>query len=243
MTLYGRGGFHLLGMSPGQDCSPPVGLRLIRLSTVETVGLTGLYVLYVVEVQRRWVRLMGVTAHPTGAWVAQQARIPDQRSVEQLAAPGPHPSLYHGIHARNSDAAAHDRDPGVGEDDVEQGRVRAVPIPDQVAHWASGVLEVHHEVAGGLGHPGGRRVRGGAEDPHAGLACSMTARTYILALVSVMVSMKSAASSASACERRTGSRSWRPGAGRGRCRPRAASPTVGAATLIPRVSSSSCTRR
>jgi len=42
--------------------------------TVETVGLTRLYVLFVVEVQRRCVHLVGITAHPTGAWVAQQAR-------------------------------------------------------------------------------------------------------------------------------------------------------------------------
>jgi hypothetical protein len=42
--------------------------------TVETVGLTRLYVLFVVQVQRRAVHLLGITAHPTGAWVAQQAR-------------------------------------------------------------------------------------------------------------------------------------------------------------------------
>jgi transposase InsO family protein len=42
--------------------------------TVETVGLTRLYVLFVVEVQQRCVHLVGITAHPTGAWVAQQAR-------------------------------------------------------------------------------------------------------------------------------------------------------------------------
>jgi hypothetical protein len=41
---------------------------------METVGLTRLYVLFVVEVQRRAVYLVGITAHPTGAWVAQQAR-------------------------------------------------------------------------------------------------------------------------------------------------------------------------
>jgi transposase InsO family protein len=42
--------------------------------TVETVGLTRLFVLFVVEVQRRRVHLAGITTHPTGAWVTQQAR-------------------------------------------------------------------------------------------------------------------------------------------------------------------------
>ena len=42
--------------------------------TVETIGLTRLYVLFVVELDRRRAHLAGITAHPSGAWVAQAAR-------------------------------------------------------------------------------------------------------------------------------------------------------------------------
>jgi putative transposase len=50
------------------------GLLATDFFTVETVGMIRLYALFVVEVQRRTVHLMGITAYPTGGWVAPQAR-------------------------------------------------------------------------------------------------------------------------------------------------------------------------
>jgi hypothetical protein len=50
------------------------GILTCDFFTVDTVFLKRIYVLFFIELSTRQAHVAGMTAHPTGAWVAQQAR-------------------------------------------------------------------------------------------------------------------------------------------------------------------------
>ena len=72
------------GLDPSPDRTGPTWGEFLRAQattmlacdffTVDTVLLRRLYVLFFIELDTRKVYVAGVTAHPTGAWVIQQAR-------------------------------------------------------------------------------------------------------------------------------------------------------------------------
>ena len=97
----------------------------------------------------------------------QMGRVPDEGTVQELAAASPDPAFDYRVHAGRPHVAQYGPDPGVGEDRAERGGEVRTPIADHELDLVRLPAEAHQQVAGLLGGPFPRRVQGDAEDADA----------------------------------------------------------------------------
>ncbi len=123
--------------------SQAAGMVAADFFTVETVGLARQYVLFFIEVRSRRVHLAGITAHPTGDWVAQQARNLLLDLGEQAdPVPVPDPGQRHEVHGHVR-CGVHRRRVGGAEDSSAQSpreclcRTMGADRPDRVPGLAA----------------------------------------------------------------------------------------------------------
>ena len=81
-------------------CSQASSMLACDSFSVDTVLLKRFYVLFFIELDTRRVYVTGVTAHPSGSWVVQQARNLTMALEDRVTSrPVPHPRPGHQVHS------------------------------------------------------------------------------------------------------------------------------------------------
>src|SRR5712691_4540568 len=103
--------------------------------------------------------------------------VPDEGSVEALAAASADPAFSNSVHPSRPNVAQHGPDPGTGEDRGERGGAVRASVGDHEPGPVRLLAQVHHQIAGLLGGPVPGWVQVTPRMRMRLVACSITART------------------------------------------------------------------